>query len=649
MEARRTPSVRLGAAAGQIAGFALVAAVNAAVMLSRGGPARLRTRALAQAFDTASLVALGVLSAALVLAWQRARLGEGSARRLVRFGLPLAAIWGVALGLGAWMLAPDLSGPAGRIGFAPMSVSRAVLVALSALGVPLAAALGRVLARGPWRVLATVAAAAVAAANHFVVPHDYPGVHFFTLWAAAVFAGAALTTWSAPPAWSARRGALGVGLALLSLWSLGVAPSNKVRLELYRHPGSAAAPWLARLERRLRIGTRAPLSPAAQRFHQPRDSEPDVPPTPPRGIPERPIVLLLVVDALRADVLDKHASRFPTLGRLARESVSFSRATAPAPGTTASITSVLTSRYPSQIAWTDNRGRPFPHEDRSVRFPELLAARGVETVNIQGLPGLGMRYGITRGFTEETILPAKDRRFAASDTMMPALLERLRRASDKPLFAYLHFEDAHAPYDRVTTKGPPFERYLAEVGQVDTQLGALVDLLERSGLGRRTIIVLTADHGEAFGEHGKSYHATTLYSEVIHVPLLFRGPGLAPRRVDELVSLVDIAPTVLDFFGVPTPGRFMGQSLSTHLGGKQRELVRPVLAQTDDDQHALLFRDGFKLVLDRRGGTQELYDLSRDPGELENLFDELGAAAKSRAALLESFLAAHEAKVPKSP
>jgi arylsulfatase A-like enzyme len=309
-----------------------------------------------------------------------------------------------------------------------------------------------------------------------------------------------------------------------------------------------------------------------------------------------------------------------------------------------SITSLLTSRYPCQILWTDLHGRDYPHKDESVRFPELLSRQGVATVNIQGLIGLGMRFGISRGFTEEVIVPGSHGRFANSVRMMPALLQRLSRVGSGPMFAYLHFEDPHAPYDSVTKVGPPFQRYLAEVGQVDSELGLLLAFIREHHLEQRVVIVVTADHGESFREHGKSYHSTNLYSEAVDVPLVFHGPGLAPRRVSELVSLVDLAPTFLDLFGVPTPGTFMGQSLVPLLAGSKKELPRPVIAQTMRGIDAMFFRDGYKVVLNHRGGTVELYDSTRDPHERDNLSDELGHDAKKRAELLEAFLNANALK-----
>jgi len=621
-----------------------VALVNAVVVaLHRVPRAGMKVRALLHVFDAATFLALGVVSAIVLLGWQRLSLeqrGLGARARVFLGGL---AWWLVALGLGAWMLSGDLTGPAGRLSFAPLWLARALLVAIAAAGIPLAAGAGRLLARGVvLRAVAVAVAATIAAGNHYVVAHDYPGVHFFAAWAAAVIAGAALTRWQPPlPELGRARLAVGLSVGLASVWSLFVPPSNAVRVQLYRHAGCATAPWLARLERRVRIETRVALSPEARRWYQDRRNEPDVPPTKPGVIPKNAIVLLLVVDALRADVLDPALeARFPNITHLKKTGVEFVQARSPAPGTTLSITSVMTSRFPCQIHWEKLRARDFPHKDPSVRFPEILGKHGVTTVNIQGLVGLGMRDGITRGFAEETIVPGAGGRFANSVRMMPVLLQRLGRVGAGPLFAYLHFEDPHAPYDSVKKVGPPFERYLAEVGQVDAELGLLLAFIREHRLQDRVVIVLTADHGEGFKEHGKSYHSTNVYAEAIHVPLVFTGPGLSPRRVKELVSLVDLGPTFLDLFGAPTPGSYMGQSLVPLLAGKEVELSRPVIAQTMRSIDAMFFRDGLKVIVNHKGGTVELYDLRRDPHESDDLSDELASTARERASMLEAFLRA---------
>jgi arylsulfatase A-like enzyme len=639
-------AIRLDPALGQLAGWALVGAVNAAMIaitlkLPRSG---IGTRVLHHAYDAGQLLALGALSAVGVLFWQRfaSRTRFGSHRFA-----PSVAVFGVGVLFGVWMLRDDFHGFAGSlVGDRWSFVVVALAIAACAGLLSLCARVGSWLARGYLRLLPIGIAIALVAANHKVVSHDYPGLHFFASAWAAVLAGTALVT---SPAEASFRSSGWVALgAVVSWWSLFLVPSNAVRLELFRSSGSVVAPWLARIESGLSRSSTAVVSPEAARWFKSRDGLPDIPPNGPPLFARNAIVLLLVIDAGRADLFrPEHDQALPNLARLRRQSVEFTNARTPAPGTTLAVTSVLTSRYHAQIRWADQRGREYPHQDPSPRFPELLRAHGVITLNLQGLPGLAMSMGILRGFDEEKILPGRGGHYAGAPEMIPALIQRLGRASTPPeasraFFAYQHYDDAHAPYDLGGKKATPFESYLAEVQGVDREIGRLLDFLDSHSLADRTTLIVTADHGEAFGEHNKQFHATTLYDELLRVPLLVKIPSVAPRTIDVPVSLVDLAPTLLDAFGLPTPGRFMGQSLVPLLRDPRApKLGRPIVAESDRGHRAMIFPDGMKVIVDDKLHTFELYDLNRDPGELQNLADSAADLGAQRRALLDTFFAAH--------
>lgn len=124
------------------------------------------------------------------------------------------------------------------------------------------------------------------------------------------------------------------------------------------------------------------------------------------------------------------------------------------------------------------------------------------------------------------------------------------------------------------------------------------------------------------------------------MPLMIRAPGARPRRVNEPVSLVDLGPTVLDLMGVPTPCSFMGESLTPFLRGQDPKLTRPLLAERRYAQ-AMIFPDNTKAILDWKKGTEEIYDLERDPAETRNLCDELGPACAERLDVLRAFFLVH--------
>jgi arylsulfatase A-like enzyme len=630
----------LGLPGGQIVGWLVLVIVNAiviaaAVRVPRG---HMAVRVFHHLYDAGQLVALGVSSAAAVGLW-------------LRFG-PRRRIWSyVAIGvataiLGVPLLSTDLTGLASPLvrvlGLAP---SIGTLLVGAGAGMAAVAFVGRLLAR-PWLwLLGAAVGTAASALNHFVLENDYPGVHLYIAVAAATLIGASI---------GAVRGSRGVArsrrrervraigswarapLALFGAWALIAAPSNAVVIELMRLPGAVVIPVLARL----RTGDfmMTPDGASTDPWLS-IDARSDVPPSSPALLGPDRIVIVIAVDALRADVASgKYASDLPALDALRRESIEFTEARSPASATIWTLASLFSSRYYSELYWTVKPGgvtaKVYPHEDTSPRFPEILARAGVETVIMTEMPDVMNEYGVARGFTEQ-----KGGR--ASKTVMSSAIERVKRQGSGPMFMYMHHLEAHAPYDRAGTSGTPFERYLRELALVDKEIGRLRAAIAEAKLEDRTAIILMADHGEAFGEHDSYFHGLTIYDEQMRVPLWAHVPGLAPRAVSRDVSLIDLGPTMLDLFGQVTPKSFMGQSLVPVLRGEDVALTRPIAMDTGHWQQAMLFPDHWKLIRDRRRGTIELYDLNKDPRELENLFDDPSSGAVERSRLLRMFFSAH--------
>lgn len=634
-------------------GWLLVALVDA-VVIAASLPPRLpiAARALVHFYDAFHLVALALVTTGLVAAYRR--FGPKPSSRLAAYA-SIAALSAVACGLIYSSFAEDLSGAVSRLIF-PLAITLPISVFATSLAIPLAAAIGTLLAR-PWLRLAGVASGlALAATNAIGFVQNYPALHLLAGCTAAILIGASLegspflsrlpltSSPSSHRGAHARTAALAAA-SLLAALSLISRPSNEVTIHLSRLPSASLAPFIAEL--RALEGGRDSVPPAQRAWFADRSSLPPIPPSSPSLLPADPIVILFGIDSMRADLLAKEEYRkeLPTLFHLRDESIHFTQARSAGSSTAPSLAAIFSSLYYSQLFWShrpDDQGLVFPHTDPSKRFPELLSAAGIRTVTYDGVGWLLNDFGIVRGFDEEETFRVKGKPFVPGKPLVGAAIDRLRKHAGGPLFLFVHLLDAHNPYTSAGKKGSKFEGYVAELGLVDKQLKRLRDALMANGQWERTCLIVMADHGEAFGEHGTTWHATTLYDELLHVPLLIRAPGVKARAVDDRVSLVDLGPTILDLMGVATPGRFMGQSLAGYLRGERPELTRPIVAEARL-KHAMVLPDGFKVIHDTRNQAVELFDLGHDAVEENNLWDDQGPATE-RLRVLRTFFDVHTLK-----
>jgi hypothetical protein len=650
---RDAPDARtVGGARAAILAAAGLALVDAAAAHAIAPAAALSTRLARHLYDAGPTFAAAFVVAAC------ARLLEcSSARGRFRRALPFVLLVLASLATAYLTLPDDLSNFAWRVSSSAMQADALLngLVIVTALGVPIAALIGRSLGARVWtRRVALPVALVAAVANHLVLRGDYPAVHLFLALGAAALAAGALARAPLPRALPPLRpraaAALLCALSLLCAASLVVPPSDAVALVIARAPGSSLAWFVAgHILPEDEAGLEVDIPPAQAPWFNGRADLADVPPTAPGLVPPDPIVILLVVDSVRVDVLadERRASLFPNLARIATESRVFSAARSPGAQTVYTVSEVFAGKYYSQQYWSEHpAGGIWPHEDTSVRFPELLARAKIPTITFASKVWLVNEYGVVRGFTEETVVLPETTRVRAPDasSLVSPAISRLARGSSGPLFLYLHFLDAHFPYDRGGVLADPFEAYLREISIVDREIGRLRGAIASLGLEDRTVLVVTSDHGEAFGEHGTIYHSKTLYEELLRVPLFFRLPDRAHRRIDEPVSLMDLGPTVLDLFGQPTPGAYMGQSLVPLLRGEASALTRPIVAEGRLKQ-AIVYPDGLKVIRDQRKRTLEIYDLERDPGELDNVALRSSEGA-SRVRLLRRFFGAHALRRP---
>jgi arylsulfatase A-like enzyme len=360
-------------------------------------------------------------------------------------------------------------------------------------------------------------------------------------------------------------------------------------------------------------------------------------------------ILLIAVDALRADILasgDDARAQFPHLSGLLERSIRFELAFAPAAGTDLSMSSILSGRVD-----------PFSGVDRTLA--EALAATGRRTHAV--IPSEVLRYAghtlLTRGLAsfDRLVNDRFERDIGTYSTAARATELGLRflesRPADERLFLWVHYFDVHE-HDEMSARalreieGAELDdaagRYRAAVSLVDAAVGELLDGVERSGRGPRTIVVLLSDHGESLGEDPRlpQNHGRYVYNPLVHVPLAIAVPGLLPGAVSSPVSLVDLAPTLAALAGAEL-GAVDGASLLPHLVADAPEPLRTsprALVLNESDQHGVIMWP-YKLMRRPADNLTELYDLSRDFAEREDL-------SQAEPERVEQLLAAYHAFPP---
>jgi arylsulfatase A-like enzyme len=354
--------------------------------------------------------------------------------------------------------------------------------------------------------------------------------------------------------------------------------------------------------------------------------------------------VLSSIDSLRADVLERPEGRqaMPELSALAEAGAYFTHARAPGSMTKYTLGAVSSGRYFSQQYWSGTKNK-WPREDRSVHFASVLSSAGVYTAAFPAVEWLENARGILRGFERNEVqgapMPGNDH-WIDGRALTANLISALESNGDRAAVYWVHYLESHHPYYRSGKGGTPFDRYLRSLHNVDEYLGQVRQATSQARLKDRTLVVVFSDHGEAFGDHGGTTHGGSLYDELIRVPLVAFGAGVRTRTIDTPVSLIDLGPSLLDWFGVDTPASFMGESLVPLLLGGSRQFARPIVAETGLKQ-SMLFADGYKAIRDLRRGTLELYDLKNDPGELNNLSDQIDPDHEEHLLLLRSFFQVH--------
>ena len=539
-----------------LAATAVLLLANAVALALTDAPMQgLRVRGLHHVYQAGRHLGVALLAAAVLVLCRRLRLLE---RR--RGYLVLAAF---ALLVGAETLTEDLANFAGTVLPAAPQLALWALVVVVAGGVVAAAAVGRWLARPRLRWLAVAGGAAVLFVHPFVLETGYPGAHLFLAAAAVALIAGALVTAALPRVWSqlvaALPWALGAGLAA---FTFVVPPSNSLQLQMLQQEGDVITPFVSRLGGGIADIGEGAVPKAWEPWFVRRDDAPPIPASQPPLLTKPPIVLLITVDSLRANIIDskKYDKNLPNLAALRDASLHFTEARAPGSQTVYTISEFFMGKYFSQQYWSTHPVHRdlWPDDDETPRFPQVLTDAGIPTLNLATTVWLIGDAGVVRGFSEDMHVAPVKSRYTLSAQTLPVLIDRLEKVGDGPLFAYTHMLDAHYTVSPLGKKLPATKRYLANLKLVDDSIGELRAAIDRLGLADRTYLIVSSDHGEAFGEHNTHHHRYTVYEELLRVPLLIHGPGVAPRAVPAQVTVMDVGPTILDIFGQATPGDNIG-------------------------------------------------------------------------------------------
>lgn len=373
------------------------------------------------------------------------------------------------------------------------------------------------------------------------------------------------------------------------------------------------------------------------------------PPAPP-ATTAAPIehVLLLTIDSMRGDqpwTGYPHALT-PNLSALAERSIVYERAYAVANVTAASLASLLSGRYPSELPRTRCAVAQYKLGEGLAPF---LKASGVTTSAAHGSAMFASYAAPSGGFDDWRLIGGAAGLGAQSNAVTGAAVATLVEgalASPTPSphrFLWAHLVDPRHPY-ATHADFPPSGRsargaYDGEIAYTDAMVGRVLAALERSPLAGRTAVIVAGNHGEAFGEHGNYRHGRGAYDEEFRVPLMLHLPGVPPARIATPRSVIDIAPTVAALFRLEPPARWRGKSLLDDLG-PEGPVTRPVFFDSPELKGRSALRavvvGPTKVVLEK--GFTRLYDLDVDPAERSPVADKRTVPAVKLARRLLSTL-----------
>lgn len=384
--------------------------------------------------------------------------------------------------------------------------------------------------------------------------------------------------------------------------------------------------------------------------------------------PQDTNVILIGIDTLRSDHVSFRQypqKTVPHIDRLAQTGAAFENCLSVAPWTLPSFFSIMTSTYPSvhlygtKVLWSRGRMARFrgvslwtigtiSPDYRIKTLAEILREEDYYTAAFVNNYFLSVQFEFDRGFDEFN--PYSSTAEKGIDQVLPWL----ERHKEGKFFLFIHFMDPHHVALFGMSQKPDYfgntgdratrteiDAYDQKIRFCDEQIGRLMESLKEAGLAQDTLVVVTADHGEEFSDHGGYGHGHSVYNEVLLVPLIFHLPRWEEDRriLPERVTTLDIAPTILQILGLPLPTYYQGKSLMPLIHGNTIS-SQPIFAECVGSGHEkkAVFQDDYKLIYTTNVNSFEFYNLKDDPTETENLIGTLLDVEYRMREVLESFL-----------
>jgi arylsulfatase A-like enzyme len=395
-------------------------------------------------------------------------------------------------------------------------------------------------------------------------------------------------------------------------------------------------------------------------------------PLPESAVAAPPNVILITLDTLRADHLSAYgytSASTPALDTFARQGTRFDLHTVQQPQTNASHASMFTGMYPASSGVRVQMADRVPPSLDTLAT--LFAGAGFATAAVYSWLSLDDQFcGFQRGFESYENVAGKappgmdppvlelleSTAKGRADRTTDAAIARITSMAKGPFFLWAHYFDAHYPYQPpgfddgyrgpVDSSVPVIQEidkgdlvpaepdvahlralYDGEIAFLDQNLGRLFAALDRLDLSPRTVVAITGDHGESFGEHrdlsagADFFHPHTLYNSEVRTPLLLRYPARvrAGSAIQAPTQAIDLLPTLLQLAGLPVPGQAQGKSLVTLLDGSDSGATRLAFSSMPDYLFTSVTTLGWKYIQNNTNASRALFDLRADPGELHDV------------------------------